>query len=428
MKKLLAAALVFASLHGAPALAQNAPQLAPTPDSASIAAIVNGEVITSQDVEDRARLLAVSIGLPPTGQLLARLEPQVTNLLIDQTLKLQEINKLGIVVHESDIIAAINHIEQNNNLPPGGLRLKLAGVGIPYTTLVAQLRIELGWQSVLHQILGPGLQPTAGDMHAEKTALRAELGTTQYHIAEIFIPVSNPLSDKSAQDFATTVITQLRSGAPFPIIAAQFSQGPTALQGGDLGFVQLSQLDPSVAAVVTTMPVGAISDPVRVPGGYDIVQLLDTHDIGNSKQTILSLRQAFAPYPTITNGQVGPAQVAVINHLIQAAHQAHSCADIAALNAQLGNAQPADPGPVNLATVTPPAFQTILANLTPGQLSQPLVAQNGVSVVMLCSKKQQAESLPSDTDITNIIINRRVEMESHQLLDQLRHQSIITQN
>ena len=89
---------------------------------------------------------------------------------------------------------------------------------------------------------------------------------------------------------------------------------------------------------------------------------------------------------------------------------------------------PADPGSVNLATVTPPAFQTLLASLPIGQVSQPLVAQNGVSVVMVCSRQNQAEALPSDDQIAQIIIERRVELESQQLLDDLRHRSIITQN
>jgi peptidyl-prolyl cis-trans isomerase SurA len=422
MKQILTVAFLLAGL-AAPALAQVS-----GPDDATIAAVVNGEVITSQDVADRARLLAVSIGLNPTPDAIARLAPQVTNQLIDQTLQLQEIDKRGVTVAESDIEGAIAHIEQGNNLPAGGLKAKLAADGVPFATLVSQIRIELGWQAVLHQVLGPGLQPTAGDLNAEKTALKAVLGSTQYHVSEIFVPVTDPADDQTARQFAATVINQLRAGAPFPIVAAQFSQGQTALQGGDLGFVQLSQLDPAVAALVQSMPDGAISNPIRVPGGYEIVQLQETHAVGSDMQTMLSLRQAFAPYPVVTNGQVGPAQVAVINDLMSKAHAVHSCDDLAALNARFGNIRPADPGPVNLATVTPAAFQSILANLPPGQVSQPLVAQNGVSVVMVCSKRQQAQSLPSDTDIANIIIDRRVELESQQLLDELHHRSIITQD
>jgi peptidyl-prolyl cis-trans isomerase SurA len=425
MKQVLPAAFVLVWFGMAPALAQVA---AYSPDSASIAAVVNGQVITSQDVADRARLLALSLGLNPTSAAISNLAPQVTNQLIDQTLQLQEIDKRNVTVPESDIEGAIAHIEQGNGLPAGGLRAKLAAAGVPFATLVSQIRIELGWQTVLHQVLGPGLQPTPGDMNAEKTALKAELGSTQYHVGEIFVPVTDPADEAAARQFAATVITQLRAGAPFPIVAAQFSQGQTALQGGDLGFVQLSQLDPAVAAIVQSMPVGAISNPVRVPGGYDIVQLQEAHSVGDNMQTMLSLRQAFAPYPVITNGQVGPAQVAVINALMARAKAAQSCNDMTALNASYGNVKPADPGPVNLATVTPPQFQTILANLQPGQISQPLVAQDGVSVVMVCGRSQQAQSLPSDEDIGNIIVNRRVELESQQLLDELHHRSIITQD
>jgi peptidyl-prolyl cis-trans isomerase SurA len=426
MKQIFCAALLFASFELAPAWAQTSPSAGT--DGASIAAIVNGQVITNQDVQDRARLLAVSIGMAQTPQILARLDPQVTSLLIDQTLQLQEINQRNVVVPDSDVIGAINHIEQNNGLPAGGLRTKLEASGVPFDALVAQLRTELGWQTVLHQVLGPGLQPTPGDMNAEKAALKAELGSTQYHISEIFVPVTDPANDKTAQNFANTVIGQLRTGAPFPIVAVQFSQAQTASQGGDLGFVDLSQLDPSVAAVVKTMPVGAISNPIRVPGGYEIVQLQGSHVVGNEKQTMLSMRQAFAPYPTpITNGVVGPVQAAVIQKLVQTGRSAHSCADIEADNAALGNVRPADPGPVNLATVTPAAFQTLLANLAPGQVSQPLVASDGVSIVMVCSRQDQAVSLPSDDTIANIIVERRVELESKQLLDNLRHRSIITQ-
>lgn len=404
-------------LGAAPAHAQDA----------SIAAVVNGQVITNDDVTNREKLLALSTGMPVTPQVLQRLKPQITRQLIDQTLELQEINKRKIVVPEADVAKAIQHIEQGNNMRPGGLKARLEAAGVNFQTLVNQLRIEIGWQDVLHQVLGPGLKPTPGDIAAEKKALQAQVGTEQYHLAEIFIPVTDPADDKTARDFADTVIKQLRQGAPFAIVAAQFSQAASALQGGDLGYVPLSQLDPDTAAVVQSMPVGAISNPVRVPGGYDIVQLLGKQTFGTATQTTLSMRQAFVPYPTpITNGQVGPEQAAVITKLVQEGHDVHSCADMEALNDKLGKTRPANPGPVDLASVSPPAFQSLLANLPVGKVSQPLVAPDGVSLVMVCSRDTSKVGLPSDQEITDAIVNQRVEMESQQLLDDLRHRSIIT--
>jgi peptidyl-prolyl cis-trans isomerase SurA len=431
MKHFFRAALLASVCLAAPAMAQTAAPVAAATasDSASIAAVVNGQIITSQDVYAKARLLAISAGMNPTPDVISRLSPQVSKHLIDEVLQQQEIAKRNIIVGDDDVAGAIAHIEQGNNMPVGGLRQRLEAMGVPFSTMLAQIRTQLGWQQVLHQVLGPGLQPTPGDMNAEKAALKQALGSTQYHLAEIFIPVTDPDDDATARNFANTVIAQLRAGAPFPVIAAQFSQDQSALTGGDLGYVELNQLDAPVAATVTEMPVGAISNPIRVPGGYQIVQLQDKHEVGNQMQTVLSIRQAFAPYPTpITDGQIGPSQAAVINQLVAKAKQAHSCDDITALNATFGNAHPADPGPVNLATVTPAAFQNLLGSLAIGQVSQPLVSRDGASVVMVCSRQQQAEALPSDDEIGNIIIQRRVEMESQQLLDDLRHRSIITQN
>ncbi len=406
-----------------PALAQTA-----AAGDVSIAAVVNGQVITNGDVEARARLLALSTGLPLTPDAMNRLRPQITTQLIDETLQMQEINRRGIVVNGADIEASIARIEQGNSLPAGGLQGKMAASGVPFATLIAQIRADIGWQGVLHQILGPELRPTPGDIAAEKKALAAQMQQTQYHLAEIFIPVSDPADESAAQSFATTVISDLRKGAPFPIIAAQFSQADSALQGGDIGFVSSSQLDPATAAVVTTMPPGAISNPIRVPGGYDIVQLQQVRQTGNQTQTVLTVREVFAPFAApIESGGVGPGQMGVINKLLQSLGQVHSCDDMAALNATFGNVRPADPGPVNLDDVTPPQFQTLLASLPIAQPSRPLVARDGVSAVMVCGRQQEAAKLPSDDDIAQLIVQRRVDLESQQLLADLRHRSIITQ-
>ncbi len=347
MKQVLLATGLVAALAAAPGLALAAQAAAPPATAgASIAAIVNGQIITNDDVDSRARLLELSNGMSVSQDALNRLKPQITSELIDQTLQLQEINKRSVVVQESDIFDAIAHIEQGNGLPPGGLRQRLQASGVPYGTLVAQIRTQLGWQTVLHQVLGQDLQPTDGDMNAEKKALTAQLSDSQYHISEIFIPVASPDEEATARSFATTVINLLHTGASFPAVATQFSQATTALQGGDRGFVPINQLDPAVAAVVTSMPIGAISNPIRVPGGYEIVQLDQVHNVGNSSRTILSLRRVFAPFPQpISNGQLGPAQGAVMQKLEQDMKTAQSCADMEAINCELRQCAAGRPRP-----------------------------------------------------------------------------------
>ena len=137
---------------------------------------------------------------------------------------------------------------------------------------------------------------------------RSRSASPSIRVGEIFIPVDDPANAADAQRFAETVISELRAGAPFAVVAAQFSQNQTALQGGELGWVQPNQLDPEVARLVAEMPVGAISNPVKVPGGFSIVNLQAKREIGREVGTVVSLRQVFLPFTSALNPQAPTEQ------------------------------------------------------------------------------------------------------------------------
>ena len=91
-----------------------------------IVAVVNGDVISNADVENRTRLFALSTGLPMTPDVLDRLKQQITRQLIDEKLRMQEVQRRHIVIQDKAIADAIQDIESRNGLPPGALRQKLA--------------------------------------------------------------------------------------------------------------------------------------------------------------------------------------------------------------------------------------------------------------------------------------------------------------
>jgi peptidyl-prolyl cis-trans isomerase SurA len=149
----LAAALV--ALLAMPAVALPA---APPPSSTDqitrIVAVVNGDVISNADVDNRARLFAVSTGLPLTPEVIGRLKSQITRQLIDERLRMQEAQRRKIVIPDKQIADAIHGIETRNGLPAGGLRQKLQADGVSQLTLIDQIRTQLGWGQVLREQLG----------------------------------------------------------------------------------------------------------------------------------------------------------------------------------------------------------------------------------------------------------------------------------
>ncbi len=398
----------------------------PSRDTSRIVAVVNGDVISNADVDARARLFALSTGLPMSPDVLDRLKPQITRQLIDERLRMQEVQRRKIVVPDKDIAIAIRDIEQRNGLSPGALRQKLAADGVSQLTLIDQIRTQLGWSQVLRQQLGDQAQVTDAQV-AEQQRLEQQLvGKPEFRVGEIFIPVDDPASRADAQRFAETVITELRKGAAFPVVAAQFSQTQTALQGGELGWVQPNELDPEVAQLVQQMPVGAISNPVPVPGGFSIVTLQGKREVGRDVGTLLTMRETFLPFSAPLNPQAPTDQQRqTLEKARGISTSVHSCQQMEQVAKANNSPRPADPGDVRLDTVNPPAFRQLLATLPFDRASEPLVASDGIAVVIVCSREEKNLATMTATEMRQRILGERIELASRQLQRDLRRQATI---
>lgn len=426
--------LVVALAAAAPALAFGQAQVKPAIPAAgaaatsSIVAVVNGDVISRGDVENRRRLFALSSGLPITNEVLDRLTGQVTRQLIDERLRLQEAQRRRVVVQDAEIAASISEVEQRNGMPPGLLAKQLNANGVSLRTLIDQFRVQIAWGRVLRQQVAAQGQPSDADVAEQEAQLKAQIGQPEYRVGEIFTPVANPQQDEEARKFVDTVIAQLRAGAPFPVIAAQFSQSQTALQGGDLGWVQSNQLDPAVLRVVKEMPIGAVSNPIKVAGGYSVVTLRAKREVGRDPATIVKLRQAWLPFTERLNPQAPTAQqLAQLEAAKRIGATVKSCDAMEAANASLGNVRPSDPGDIRMEALGDPRMRSLLEGLAIGQASQPLPAEDGIAVVMVCARETKNLGLPSRADLIDKILNERMELTSRQLMRDLQRRAVIDQ-
>ena len=418
---------IVAWLFALPLAALAAPPMPPPATQATrIVAIVNGDVISNADVENRARLFALSTGLPVTQDVLDRLRQQITRQLVDERLRMQEVQRRHIVIQDKTIAQSITEIETRNGLPAGALRQKLAADGVSQRTLIDQIRTQLGWTQVLREQLGEKVTISDAEITEQQRLLAQQVGKPEYRVGEIFIPVDDPANQADAQRFAETVITELRAGARFPVVAAQFSQNQTALQGGELGWVQANQLDSEVARLVAQMPVGAVSNPVKVPGGFSIVTLQGKREIGREVGTAVSLRQTFLPFTSALNPQAPTEQQKqALEKARNISASVHSCEQMEQAAKTNNSPRPADPGEVRLETVNPPAFRQVLATLPPDRASQPIVTSDGIAVLIVCSREQKNLAQQTKQEVQSQLLNERVELLSRQLLANLRRHAAI---
>lgn len=395
---------------------------APAQTTNRIAAVVNSDVITQQEVDSRRRLLALSAGI--TGQTADRANDQILRLLIDERLRTQEVARRRIPVTDQEIANAVGDIEARNGLQPGGLPENLRRGGIDPRVLYDQIRAQIGWNRLLRALLGDQAQIPQAAVDEYLAAYQARTGQPEYLVSEIFIPVSNPSQDAEVQRFTADIIARLRAGAPFTMVATQFSQSQTAMLGGDLGWIQAERLDPEVAAIVRQMPEGAISNPIRVPGGYVIAMLRQKRLAGRDIATMLTVRQAVYPF----EGQVNPAaptpqQIRQVERAHALSESARSCEALDAATRE--GARVNDPGQVRLDNVNPPELRELLGNLPIGRPSQPIIAPDGVMVLVVCSRETKNLAEVTAEQARDRLVRERVELISRQMLRDLQRRAQI---
>jgi peptidyl-prolyl cis-trans isomerase SurA len=388
----------------------------------SIVAVVNGDVVTRSEVESRRRLLALSAGM--AGDAGAQGGDQILRLLIDERLRIQELSRRRIPVTDQDIASSVANIESRNGLPPGGVVQNLRRAGIEPRVLYDQIRAQIGWARLLRGMLGEQANIPDAEVNEFLAAQRARLGEPEFLVSEIFIPVENPGQEAQVRRFVTDVIQRLRQGVPFPMVAAQFSQSQSAIQGGAMDWMTGDRFDPAVASILKQMPEGAISNPIRVPGGFEIVLLRDRRVSGRDMATIMSMRQVFLPFEGQVNPQAPTAQqLAQLQRAQTLSDQARGCEAMDA--AARGSPRPADPGPVRLDNITPPELRDLLGSLPIGRATQPIISVDGALIFMVCARETRNMAEANPQQAREILLRDRVELLSRQLQRDLRRRAQI---
>lgn len=248
--------------------------------SENIAVVVNSDAISRSDVYDRMRLIMVSSGLQDTPEIREKLVPQVTSVLIDEQIRLQEARKLELEVTQEDIDAGFKQLAEQNKFTPDQFKEILKKSGINVATMFRQIKSQVAWTRVVQEKIRPQIQVRETDVDDAIARMKTNIGKTEYLAAEIFLPVDNTADDANVRQLAGRLSQELKSGkAPFFQVARQFSQSAGASKGGDMGWVQEDQLSPEVGSALAALTPNEVSAPVRSLSGYHILLVREKRDI-----------------------------------------------------------------------------------------------------------------------------------------------------
>ncbi|RLC21768.1 MAG: hypothetical protein DRH56_09270 [Deltaproteobacteria bacterium] len=260
----LLAALVFAE-GPAPARAEVCDR---------IVAVVNNDVITLIELNKRIRSLT---GVDP-AELKSQNEKKymetrrrVLDSLINEKITLAKITELGINVTPGEVDASIERIKRNNGLTDEDLRAALKKEGITYEAYREKIKTQLQKIQLLNFAVKSKIIVREEEIKKYyETHLKDFTTEERVHLAIILLK-PGPSGEKNAAE----ILERIQKGEDFTALAKEFSVGPGAKDGGDMGFFRISQLDPEMRKITRQMSPGEVKGPIHRGSALQIVKLME---------------------------------------------------------------------------------------------------------------------------------------------------------
>ena len=204
------------------------------PSVVKATAIVNGEIITQTDIDQRLALLAIANGGRLPAEEMDRLRQQVLRNLIDETLQIQAARAEEITIKPQDIDRTLARVAANTKLSVEQLTATLEANGSSVKTMRRQIEGEIAWTRLQRAKIESSVSVGEEEVKAVLDRMNAAKGTQEFRVGEIFLSATGGNETQTLAN-ANRILEQLRNGASFAGYARQYSEASTAAVGGDLG-------------------------------------------------------------------------------------------------------------------------------------------------------------------------------------------------
>lgn len=244
------------------------------------AATVNGVEISRMKVEAQVNQQVNARGLGSGGitqpGTYRKIQLEVIDQLIVQELLWQEAQRRDFVVSDADVDERLQELKSSFDTELAFL-FKIKEGGFTEATYRENIREQRSAQRMVSDGIEPSIEITDEDV-AEFYAANMERMTVPERVRARHILINLQAADDDgaralAQDKIEAIQKEIEAGANFAMLAMQQSEGPSANQGGDLGFFGHGQMVPAFEAVAFALQPGEISDIVETPFGFHIIRL-----------------------------------------------------------------------------------------------------------------------------------------------------------
>ena len=258
-----------------------------------IIARVNNQIITRTEFQrSKEQLRQEAQQQDPTHaeKIVAEKDKDVLRDLIDQQLLLEKGKDLGITA-DTEVIKRLDEMRKDMKLESmEDLEKAAQSQGISFEDFKQNLKNQIITQQVISKEVGSRMSISKEELQQFYDEHKSQMEQPeQIRLSELLVSTekkqSDPITDESklltdAQKKAEDLLAQLRKGTSFEEIAKKNSDGPTAAQGGDLGYFKRGTLAKELEEKTFAMKPGDVSDVIRTKQGFVILKVVEHQQAG----------------------------------------------------------------------------------------------------------------------------------------------------
>lgn len=393
-----------------------------------IVAMVNDEIITFYDLENRVQLVLLSVGGNVSNDVKLQIQLEVLNEMINEKLKSQCIKKLtpkGGWLPKREVSEAVNNAieemaKQIDKTPEQFLEfLKLKGINPNIIT--SQIETGLYWIEYIKARFVKNINMSESELNKIYAAVKEKLTKESYYVYRMFFPMAKQSDEAIVAAHANNVLRMLHNGADFGQVAKQFSKSAEAKNGGELGWVFQGQLSKEEEETLKNISIGSCVT-VKSSRGYYILYLRDKRDSGVRSMTDLKIVQIIMPFREAKPSRdiVDP----LLDFINDLRKNSSNAGTLIAKAKESGILIVSDTMPAILESMQP-KFRNLVANVPVNGFSSPIVIEGGILVMCITDKKVTALKEPSREDIKIQKTNEKLSLFAERELQDLRKKSVI---
>lgn len=231
-----------------------------------ISAVINGEMLSNKDLQERANLFSLTTGLNVNEKNKKMVKEKVLQNTIDEKIKFQEAEKLGISVSDGDVREAYLNFEKSNGVPAGKFKKVLKEYQVSEDVFMKQIRANLLWNKLVARRVGRNIGVSQKEIADEFDRIKKDMNTPKYMVSEIVIK-------KKDAEHISELVEILQTDPRFELYAVQFSQSASAPSGGKLGWITSGQLAEPLEKAIKGLKVGGVSKAILYRNDYYIFRL-----------------------------------------------------------------------------------------------------------------------------------------------------------